>query len=632
MPRAAVVVAVLAGIVLAPLAPAETLDELLRSRALENVVHPVAAQFLAEEGAALLPDEQKTAAGAQLKLALQRQTNPMVLMIRGAGGVMNTPSMQRIREQAGQGQRGGLAGGILRAATGLGGGGSAPQIDPDQANREMQQAMAEPWVRGIGAARAMAALGDAQSAARFYVGCLQMVDADWVPGACLDDIIALGPRRAEVLLVWMLENAETSSILSAGFAPPGDEDDDRRRGDEGPAQSTIQLRNAALEGLGALIGSGMLSTESRDQAFAALLRYSTGRNNEAYWQGVAEGLARSKDARAVPILDRFAEQRGQPDVKQAALRGLAVGFSQPAAIDKLRRSLNDNDTDAQLRAAQALYETADAKAFEWAVDVITQRRTISTKEPDIRAQVVRDLVELGGEASAAALRQTLTEGIRNDWVAAWVAVGLLELGDVSVVPQVETALATTDWELDPRGLRSIWRALKPWLQYATQLAMSGGLSAASSTDQLRQITSLIGNAVSSERGQHLAKMDQRESLTAQLRWQAADAIAAAQPQGALGILTTLLADPTPGVHSSAALALARIDDPAVPSLIATAYDAALDGESTLGHGPELRATLLRSAVLNAPRAPATVALLTKASADPDPGVRFIALAAVAAAQ
>jgi HEAT repeat protein len=496
-----------------------------------------------------------------------------------------------------------------------------PNIDANQAQREMEQAMAEPWVRGIGAARAMAALGDAQSAARFYVACLQMVDADWVPGACLEDIIGLGPRRAEVLLNWMLENAETSSFL--GIEIPSTD----QGSDDGPALQTIQLRNAALEGLGALIGSGQLPAESREQAFADLLSYSTGRDNEPYMQGVAEGLARSEDPRAVPILEQLSERRGLPDVRQAAFRGLAVGFGDEAAIGKLRRGLNDSDTEVQIRAAQSLYETADPEAFEWAIEVITERRTSTTDSPDIRAQVVRDLVELGGEASTQALKETLDEGIRNDWVSAWVTVGLLELGDESVLPQVEAALTITEWELDPRGLRSIWRAIKPWLQYATQLAMSGGMSAMSSTDQLRQVVSLISNAVTSERGRHLQKMDQRESLTAQLRWQVADAIAAAQPEGALRVVSALLADSTPGVHSSAALALAQLDDPEVPALIMSAYETALGDETSLGHGPELRATLVRSAVLNAPNAPATRELLAKASADSDAGVRFIALAA-----
>ena len=630
MLRAAVVAAVLTGAVIAPpAARAETLDELLASRALESVVHPVAAEFLAAEGGAHLSQEHKAQATTQLKVGLLRQTSPMTLMMRGMGGVMNTPSMQRMRESAAGGAGGfGGAGGLLRSSLGLGGAPSAPQIDPDQAQREMQEAMAQPWVRGVGAARALAGLGGAQAAAQFYVACLQMLEAEWAPGACLEDIIGLGPRRAQVLLAWMLENAETTSFLGMGIdAAAFDPDAEQRRGDDGPTQSTVQLRNAALEGLGALTGSGALPPDIREQAFADLMRYSTGRDNEPYLQGVAEGLARSHDPRAVEVLERLSERRGLPDVRQAALRGLAVGFADESAIAKLRRELNDSDTEMQLRAAQALYETADEAAFEWATEVITRRRTTDTKRPDIRAQVVRDLVELGGDASLRALQQALAEGTRNDWLEAWVAVGLMELGDSSVAQRVEASLTIDDWELDPRGLRSIWRAIKPFLQYATQIAMSGGLGAVSSSDQLRQATSLVSNAVASERGRHLQKLDQRESLTAQLRWKAADALAEAQPEGALRMLDMLLADATPGVHSSAALALARIDDPAAVALIASAYETALDSESALGHAPELRATLVRSAVLGSPAAAATRELLARASADPDPGVRFIALTA-----
>ena len=240
--------------------------------------------------------------------------------------------------------------------------------------------------------------------------------------------------------------------------------------------------------------------------------------------------------------------------------------------------------------------------------------------------LVRDLVELGGEPSRRALRAALDEGPRNDWIEAWAAVGLLELGDLDVMAQVEAAITKDDWQLDPRGIRSIWRAIKPFLAYAAQLAMSGGASALSSSEKLRQATSLIGNAVMSERARHLGKLDQRESLTAQLRWQTADAIARTQPEGALRVLQALLADATPGVQSSAALALARSNHPDALPLIATAYDNALASGTSLGHEPELRATLVRAAVLHSAAAPATVALLAKAGADPDPGVRFIALA------
>ena len=96
-------------------------------------------------------------------------------MMSGAGSTMNTPSMQRMRESA-QSQMG--AGGLLRSAVGIGS--AAPSIDGEQAAREMQQAMAEPWVRGIGAARALAALGDAEAAAQFL--CRLLADARTTSG------------------------------------------------------------------------------------------------------------------------------------------------------------------------------------------------------------------------------------------------------------------------------------------------------------------------------------------------------------------------------------------------------------------------------------------------------------------
>jgi HEAT repeat protein len=603
---------------LLPLATsAETLEELLASRDLESVVHPIAAEFVAAEGAGSLSELQRETAIAQLKRALGRQTNPMTLTMRGAMGMMSTPSMERMRESAQQSMS---AGGLLRSAIGIGG--AAPPIDGEQAQREMQQAMAEPWVRGIGAARALAALGDAEAAARFYVACLQMLADEWAPTACLEDILALGPRRAEVLLTWMLDNAAALSSTPFGVERLTDDGDGAEN-----SSSAARLEGAALEGLGALIGGGRMTAEARESAFATLQRRATARDNERYLLGVAEGLARSKDPRAVALLQKLAARRNSPDVRQAAQRGLAVGFRDEDAIKALRRELDGKDEALELRAAQVLYELADEAAFEWAVDVITKRRTADAGGADVRGQVVRDLVELGGEPSRQALRAALGDGSRNEWVEAWIAVGLLELGDESVTSQVEMALTTTEWELDPRGIRSIWRAIKPFLQYATQLAMTGGMSAMSSTDQLRQVTSLIGNAVQGERARHLSKLDQRAALTAQLRWQAADAIAKAKPEGSMRMLRTLLADPTPGVQSSAALALARSGDAEALPLLAMAYDSALAGDASATNLPELRATLVRAAVLNSHTADATRGLLAKAASDPDAGVRFIALAA-----
>ena len=59
-------------------------------------------------------------------------------------------------------------------------------------------------------------------------------------------------------------------------------------------------------------------------------------------------------------------------------------------------------------------------AFEWAVDVITKRRTADAGGADVRGQVVRDLVELGASLAGrrCAPRSTMapvTNGSRLGW-------------------------------------------------------------------------------------------------------------------------------------------------------------------------------------------------------------------------
>ena len=364
-----------------------------------------------------------------------------------------------------------------------------------------------------------------------------------------------------------------------------------------------------------------------------MLRHAAARDNEPYLLGVAEGLARSKDPRAVEWLDKLSGRRTSLDVRQAAQRGLAVGYRDEDAIKALRRELSGKDEELELRAAQVLYELADEEAFEWAVDVITQRRTADAGGADVRGQVVRDLVELGGEPSRQALRAALDDGSRNEWVEAWIAVGLLELGDESIVPPGRSCA-------DDRRLGS--RPARGALDLARDQAVPSLRGEA--RDERRDVGDVVERPVAAsyvvdrQCGAGRAVTASVEARSARVV-DGAVALAGrrcdregATGRGSLRMLSTLLADPTPGVQSSAALALARSDDAAVLPLLAAAYDAALTAvaaAASLGHEPELRATLVRSAILISPAADATRALLAKAAADPDAGVRFIALAASA---
>jgi len=240
--------------------------------------------------------------------------------------------------------------------------------------------------------------------------------------------------------------------------------------------------------------------------------------------------------------------------------------------------------------------------------------------------VVRDLVELGGERSKATLSRALAEGAGNDWLDAWTRVALLELGDLSQLPAVEAALAKEDWTLDRRGFRSIWRAIKPFLQAAVGVLMSGGLGALSAIQQIRQAISLVGNFAVGERSRYLAKVDARKGASAQLRWQAAAAFGAARPKGAVKLLEQLLADEAPPVRLAAALELAELDDPAALDGVAKAFDLDYGGESGVSRTPEVRAALLRTAWIRAPKDARTSAMAKKASTDADGALRFIGLA------
>jgi HEAT repeat protein len=259
------------------------------------------------------------------------------------------------------------------------------------------------------------------------------------------------------------------------------------------------------------------------------------------------------------------------------------------------------------------------------VEVIGERRTTDAKKPDIRALVVRDLVELGGERARGALAQALAEGPPNDWITAWVRVGLLELGDVSQLAAVEAALAKEDWALDPRGFRSVWRAIRPLLQAVASSLATGGLAAPSALQQAKQAVQVVGNLVQGERSRHLAKAGQREAAVAQLRWQTADALVAANAPSGARILEGLLSSPDDATRLSAAFALARLDQPGAIAGMARAFPLDYGVEDGVPRTPEVRAALLRAALLRFPGDPRTVEMLALGKTDEDAAVRVVAL-------
>jgi len=158
--------------------------------------------------------------------------------------------------------------------------------------------------------------------------------------------------------------------------------------------------------------------------------------------------------------------------------------------------------------------------------------------------------------------------------------------------------------------------------------ISGGVAAPSAFEQAKRAVQVIGNFAEGERGRYLANADARKAATAQLRWQAADALAVAHPPGAAAVLTRLLEDGVPAVRLSAAKALASLDAPEAIDGIVAAFGKEYGDEGGISRTAEVRGALLRAALIRFPHDARLKKLLGEGAVDPDPGVRFISLAAL----
>jgi len=626
----AIVAVGLAGAASAPRVFAESLDEYLASGALKSVSNPVPINYFLEQAPPSLSEGDRARAMEQINLALRRQTSAMNNLGQGIGGMLSgTVTQQWLKQTQQQASITNMA-----AQTALGHFGVAaptPQLTERQTaamQEEVRQGMTDPWIRGIESARALERVGDVQGAARFYMNCIQLLPANWLADTCLNEILAMGPARAHALLIWIAANAE-----SAGTGNMAESKRPR-----GPGRNVVQLREASLRGLGELIGSGLLTPEQREAAVQPLLTYAQGKDNTPYYAAAADGLGRARDPRGVPALHQLTGYRKDPKVEEAALRALVVGFHEEDGLKSLRRRLDDKLPDVRFAAADALLAAEDEAVYQWARKMATARRAPDDMTEDLRPRVVRTLVTHPSERSRQALQEILHQGAGTDWLNAWIAVGLLEMGDGTQLAAVRVAVGKTDWTLDPATLGSEWRKIRPLVQLGMSIAMNAAMGAATGggtvvlnahviAQNARQIAQVVANMASGEIAKVSEFATDREVASLQLRVQACEAFAASDDPGAAAELTALVADSQPAVRLSAAHALAvQPGSGSLDGLIA-AYHADFGAEEGTSRTPEVRAALLRAALNRAPSDLRTRALVKEAAAAADPGLRFIGLVA-----
>jgi HEAT repeat protein len=618
-PRCAAKLACVAALI-APLAHAESLDEYLASGALKTVSNPVPINYFLEQAPSSLPEADRARVMEQINLALRHQTSTMNNLAQGLGnmfgGNVTQQTLQQMRAQASTSNE------LKRAVLGhFGVSAPSPNVTQRQMQamqEETQHGITDPWIRGIESARALERLGDVQGAARFYMSCIQFLPPDWLADHCLNGILSLGPARAHALLIWAAANAESAGMPGATGAA----------GKGGQAFNNVaSLRAASLRGLGALVGSGLLTPEQQESAMQPLLRYAGGKDNAQYWAAAAMGLGRARDPRGLGPLHELAGDRKDPQVESAALHALGAGFHESAALAELRRRLDDKSAEVQFAAADALLEAGDEAVYQWAREIITSKRAPDAQTLDLRPRVVRTLVAHPDARSRQALEEILHQGAGNDWLNAWIAVGLLEMGDGAQLAAVEAAVRKSDWTLDRATLGSAWRKIRPLVHIGMSVAMSVATGGMSSAQAAREIARVVINMGTGE----LAKVSEfaadREVASLQLRFQACQAFAGSNDPAVGAELTALVADPQPAVRLSAAHALALRPDPASLDGLIVAYHADFGAEEGTSRTPEVRAALLRAALNRAPADPRTRALVEEAAASSDPGIRFVGLVA-----
>jgi len=636
----------LAGVVVAAPCTAQdtpTARAIVASGELARRPNPVLLAFLLEDCSDCLPADVRQAAIDQMIASLRDRTliDPMEQvgeLMRGAMGMMSPAAMMK---QALSPEN------MLRGALGAGPGGSAQAMQQRQL-QGMQDALLDPWVRGLEAADNLRRAGHDEAAADFYRGCLTSIGSiaagpmghDWIQDRCIDGALALGPETAGEIFaaIWDEPYPDFGFDFSAFGA-------------QGPKMEPFPaIQAVAAKALGKLVGGGDLETEQRDAVMGALLELAdTRRLDPVAATGVVQGLAFAADRRAQPVLDRLAK-RGKPEqVRPVAVRALAAAFRDEWAVGTLRKELQQGggvgkafkkarsfvpgsgdassqmidapaeaEDDVRHLAASVLLRIGDEAGYTWTDDTLKDRNP-PQGETDARPDLVRDLVETGSERARRLLAARVAAGHPNEWLLAWMRIGLYELGDRSQLDELAALIDETGWDFG-RGTAASWyKRLEPLLWEGAKLAM--GMP--SDTERLAR---MVASFAFAERDRHLQRADERARRTAQFRWQLADALAGVDSAEAVPVLARLLEFDDESVRLSAASALLSQSSPPAADLLARALDLDYGDEDGVSRNSEIHAALVRALVSRFRDHPRTAAALSDPRRLDDASVALMVLA------
>jgi HEAT repeat protein len=521
---------------------------MLKAKALEQSYNPVLLRYLLEEGRPKLKPEQHKSALDQIVTRFKADVN-----ISPAAGA--TASLAA------------LAGVLTPGAVGEG----------------LSVGAGSVWEAWVDAAILLVKAGYPQDALPFLEKCVTANPYADLRSRCTVGLAAANPEQAFTTLMGLTGKGKPSDVV-----------------------------DAALRLLGDLAGAEGFPPEQKEAAIKELLSRTTGMMNNIYYAAAIDGLGRARDPRGVEPIRKLTGGMNEPAVKWAAKSTLLLTFKDPAILEVIRKDAKGGmmkTEDDKFTAAMLLVRVGDAAGFAYAKEQLTKKKGgffSSNREADYRPSIVQTLAMYGGEQAVPVLQAGHAIQKPDEWLRAYMAIAMLELGDKTGIEDVRRALTVTNWT-------------HTRLRAAEALAKHGDASGIPVLKGMAADPGFLKKAADVISGNDIDYDAMRAAI--------AESLGRTNLPDAVPVLATMVADKVVNVRLAAAYALSEMKDPAALDAYPAAMGQDYGKEGDHSRTPDVAAHLIRTAALRFAADPRAKAILAKAGTSEMPTVRFLALVA-----
>jgi hypothetical protein len=297
-------------------------------------------------------------------------------------------------------------------------------LAPGVVGRGLAEGAGSVWAQWVDAAHLLTRAGYKEITLPFYENCIERYPYDSLRESCAVGLATADPARAFDVLM--------------GFAEKG-------------IKGNADLGRISLRLLGLLASAKTCPPDRRDAAVEALIKRTEGILNAIFSTAAIDGLVLAKDPRAIEPLRKMTKGLGRnEDVERAAKRGLLIGFKDDSIVPQLEKDMKGGfgkEDDDKFFAGALLIEGGYDSGFAWARERLTKKKggllKFKDKSRDELADIVGVLVHKGGPKAVAVLQAALPVRKPDEWLTAYVAIGLLELGDQTGIEIARAALGNT---------------------------------------------------------------------------------------------------------------------------------------------------------------------------------------------